>query len=151
AAAYREAIRLDPKLAAAHYNLGVALRDKGELDAAIASFQAEIRLYPKDPLAHNALAWLLAAGPDGVRNGKQAIEHATRACELTRWKVPNPIATLAAAHAEAGDFSRAVEFQTKALAFPAYEKAAGRGGRERLDLYERKMPYRDPALVPVKD
>src|SRR5262249_10113178 len=148
AASFREAIRLDPKHARAHYNLGLALRDKGELDAAIASFQAEIRLYPKFPPAHNALAWLLAAGPDGVRNSKQAIEHATWACELTAWKVPYPIATLAAAHAEAGNFDRAVEFQKKALSFPDFEKEQGKVVQERLEMYERKMPCRDPALVP---
>src|SRR5262249_21879307 len=100
--------------------------------------------------ARNSLAWLLAAGPDRVRDGKQAVEHAARACELTAWKDPGCIATLAAAHAEAGDFDRAVEFQRKALAFPAYEKEAGKAGRERLHLYERKMPYRDPTLVPAK-
>src|SRR5262249_29218011 len=96
---FRKAIRLNPKLARAHYNLGLGLGEKGEVGAAITSFQAELRLYPKLPQAHNALAYLLAAGPGGVRDGKQAVKHATRACELTDWKAPDPIATLAAAHA----------------------------------------------------
>ena len=33
--------------------------------------------------AGNVLARLLAAGPDGVRDGKLAVEYATRACELS--------------------------------------------------------------------
>jgi hypothetical protein len=79
------------------------------------------------------------------------VKHATRACELTGWKTADWIDTLAAAYAEAGDFDKAVEFQRKALSFPDFQKADGKGGRERLDLYERKMPYRDPALTPMKD
>ena len=42
------------------------------------------RLDPKDARAHNFLAWLLAVGPDGLRDGKRAVLHATRAHLLTR-------------------------------------------------------------------
>ena len=101
----------------------------------------------------------LRPGADGVGgaavneagDGKQAVAHATQACELTGWKAPAFIDTLAAAHAEAGEFGKAVEYQKKSLASPAFEKADGRGGRGRLLLYERKMAYRDPDVVPVKD
>jgi eukaryotic-like serine/threonine-protein kinase len=149
--AFKEAIRLDPKYAPAHYNLGNALRNKGNPNDAVAAYREAVRLDPKYAEAHEALAWLLAAGPASVRDGKRAVEHATRACEVTGWKDPYPITTLAAAYAGAGDFDKAVEFQKKALAFPGITKAAGKVGRERLDLYERKKPYRDPALAPVKD
>jgi hypothetical protein len=57
--------------------------------ADIAAYQETARLDPKNAEVHNGLAWLLATGPDGVRDGKQAIKHATRACELTGWKEPN--------------------------------------------------------------
>jgi Flp pilus assembly protein TadD len=91
---------------------------------------------------------LFAAGPDGLRDGKQAVEHAVRACELTQWKSPNNFDTLAAAYAEAGDFDKAVEFERKALSFPAFEKENGKAAKERLELYLQKKPYRDPALAP---
>jgi hypothetical protein len=64
--------------------------------ADIAAYQETARLDPKNGEVHNGLAWLLATGPDGVRDGKQAIEHATRARELTGWKKLNYIDTLAA-------------------------------------------------------
>jgi len=146
-AAYQEAIRLDPKHTPAHKGLGIALLAKGDLPTAIASFRDVLRLNQNDADVHNNLAWLLAAGPDHVRDGRQAVVHATRACELTGWQNSGYIDTLAAAYAEAGDFDRAVEFQKKTLSFPDFQTADGNGGRERLDLYERKMPYRDPALV----
>ncbi len=145
----REAIRLDPTHAHARCNLGNVLQQKGKLDDAIAAYRDAVRLDPKDADSHNKLGWLLAVGPAPLRDGKQSVGHATRACELTGWKEPNYIDTLAAAHAEAGDFERAVELQMQALSFPEFQQADGEGGRERLDLYERKMPYRDPALAPM--
>jgi hypothetical protein len=117
------------------------------VDGAIASIEEAIRLDPKHSPAHNNLAWVLAAGPDRVRDSKRAVEHATRACELTGWKNAVRISTRAAAHAEAGDFDRAVELENKALTFPDYEKRYGKAGRERLHLYALMMPYRDPRLA----
>jgi tetratricopeptide (TPR) repeat protein len=38
----REALRLDPALPEAHYNLGVALREQGRLDDAIAEYRASL-------------------------------------------------------------------------------------------------------------
>ncbi|UCG58872.1 MAG: protein kinase, partial [Phycisphaerales bacterium] len=74
--------------------------------------QAFIRFYtirieqdPNDGGAHNNLAWLYAANPQAeFRDGAKAVEHATKACELTNWKNPNWIDTLAGAYAEKGDF-----------------------------------------------
>jgi tetratricopeptide (TPR) repeat protein len=141
----REAIRLDPKLAFAHNNLGLVLEVKGDLNGALAAYHEALRHDPNWAGAHNNLAWLLAVGPDGVRDGKQAVAHATQACELTGWKKPGFLDTLAAAHAAAGDFDRAVEFEKKALSFPEYEKEDAKGGRRRLQLYAQKKPYRQSA------
>jgi serine/threonine protein kinase/Tfp pilus assembly protein PilF len=149
--AFRGATELDKTSVDAHVLLGAALQEKGDAGEAIAAYRAAIRLGPNHSRAHNNLAWLLATGPDRVRDGKQAVEHAARACELTGWKDPVCLNALAAAHAEAGDFDRAVAFQKQALASGASEAPWSKAYRERLNLYERKMPYRDPKLVPVKD
>ena len=60
-AEYREQIRLDPKYALAHYNLGRALHGKGDVDGAIGSFREAIRLDPKLAMAHFELGLALRA------------------------------------------------------------------------------------------
>jgi tetratricopeptide (TPR) repeat protein len=147
-ASYKEMARIDPNNSVAHSNLGFTLWGKGELDAAIAAYKEAARVDPKNPHAHNSLAWLLAVGPDGVRDGRLAVEHATRACELSSWAVPRYIDALAAAYAESGDFDKAIKYQKQALAFPAFEKSAGPQARQRLDLYVQRKPYRDPVPAP---
>jgi tetratricopeptide (TPR) repeat protein len=144
---YRQAIELNPAYAIAHYNLGGARRVLGDVGGAVSAYEDAVRYDPTFSKAHNDLAWILAAGPDGVRDGKRAVEHATRACELTRWKEPLYISALAAAWAEAADFDKAVAYQKRALLFPELGMNWA-GARLLLISYERKQPYRDPALAP---
>ena len=59
-ACYRKAIELDPKLAVAHYNLGIALRAKGQVDEAIAAYKKAIELNPKYAEPHCNLGAILA-------------------------------------------------------------------------------------------
>jgi tetratricopeptide (TPR) repeat protein len=144
---YRQAIRLNPAYANAHYNLGNARRLLRDVGGAVSAYEDAVRHDPKFSLAHNNLAWILAAGPDGVRDGQRAVEHATRACELTQWKEPHYINALAAAWAEAGDFDKAIAYQKRALLSPQLGLDWA-GARLLLMLYERKQPYRDPELAP---
>lgn len=91
------------------------------------------------PWALNELAWALATWPDrALRDGRRAVELATRACELSGWKDASHVDTLAAAHAEAGDFGQAVRLQEQALALGGLDDDAAR----RLDLYRGGQPYR---------
>ena len=52
---YQAAVGVAPKNHAAHNNLGIALRDAGEVEEAIASFRSAIALDPKFALAHHNL------------------------------------------------------------------------------------------------
>jgi tetratricopeptide (TPR) repeat protein len=54
-ACYREAVRLDPTFAKAHYGLGTALTVKKEVDAALASLKEAVRLDPTFAPAHYGL------------------------------------------------------------------------------------------------
>jgi tetratricopeptide (TPR) repeat protein len=74
----REAIRLKPELAAAHNNLGIALRRKGDHDGALKAFRQAVRHDPEMAVGHANLA-------DELRYSKDfagALEHARKAADL---------------------------------------------------------------------
>jgi tetratricopeptide (TPR) repeat protein len=82
---------------------------------AAGDFEEALRLSPDDLISLIGLAWLYATSPDeSVRNGRRAIELATRACELTGWKSSYAILALSTAHAESGDFVAAIRWHDKA-------------------------------------
>ena len=139
------AIQAQPDWAVAYYNRGYAWSCKGDCEKSIADYNEAMRIEPGHSGADNDLAWILATCPDPKhRDGKRAVELATKACELTDWKNAYAIDTLAAAYAEAGDFDGAVKSERKAIeTIPDEKKKAD--FRVRLELYQRKKPYREPA------
>jgi tetratricopeptide (TPR) repeat protein/serine/threonine protein kinase len=142
-AQYREAIRLKSDFPEAHNSLAIALQNKGQFEEAVAEYQEAIRLNKDYALAHNDLAWLLATCPDDrIRNGKQALELAQKACDLTSHRNAYYLDTLAAAHAEAGDFSEAVHCEEKAIALPDFQDKRGDPARRRMDLFKEKKTFR---------
>jgi Zn-dependent protease len=133
-------------LATAYTNRGLAESRRGNWQRAIEDYRESLRLQPDLPTAHNNLAWLLATCPvDALRNGQEAVELATWACNATGWSNPSCLGTFAAACAEVGDFDQAVRWHTRALANPAYRQAYGEAiVSDRLRLYEQGLPLRLP-------
>lgn len=86
-------------------------------------------------------AWELATSTnDKVRDGKKSLDWAIRACKLTDYKNVAYLETLAAAHAELGDFKAAADWQQKALNLaPVAEKDRC---QIRLEMYRDQQPYR---------
>ncbi|MFP6734318.1 MAG: tetratricopeptide repeat protein [Rhodospirillales bacterium] len=143
-AGFTQSIRHQPKDALAFYNRAKAYRNKGEYDLAIRDFGQAIRLNPNDAHALNGKAWLLATAPqDGLRDGAEAVGLAKRAFSLSN-RV-GFLDTLAAAHAEAGDFKEAIGAQQRAIqmlrnqgkikAIADYES--------RLRRYQQGRPFRN--------
>ncbi len=88
-----------------------------------------------------------ACPDEKVRDGKQALLDAKRACELTYWKWTGGLEAFAAACAETGDFDEAVRWQTWAVASLTNAKQPDEAAQTRLDLYKDHKPYR--ADVPI--
>jgi len=127
----------------AHANLGLALSRQRKFEGAAYHNAEAVRLNPGDSYACNNYAMIMAACPDATyRDGKRAVEIATRACELTQWKKSDFLDTLAAAYAEAGDFNAAVKWETRAIEILADERNRD-AFRSRLLLYQAKKPFRE--------
>ena len=137
-----EAVRLDPTTASHLRVRARVLFERGEFARALADLDGATRLEPNDAEGQQGRAWILATCPDAkVRNGVQAVAAATRACELTGWKVPHTLTTLAAAYSEAGNFAAAVEWQQKAIDMVSEKSAQKPEYRRLLGRYMAKKPY----------
>jgi tetratricopeptide (TPR) repeat protein len=119
---------------------------QAEYRQALSDYGEAVRLHPQDAASWGAKAWLEATCPDAkYPDGKKAVEDATKASQLTDGKEVRIFETLAAAHAEAGDFASALTWQEKAMEL-APEKSKG-DLRYRLDLYNSHRPYHQRAAT----
>ncbi|MCX6922309.1 MAG: fused MFS/spermidine synthase, partial [Verrucomicrobia bacterium] len=141
-----------PELAArpaeAEVALAAGLCQRGEFTAALARYRHALEIDPNLVEALNNLAWLLSTCPEqAVRNGAEAVRHAELACELTQYRSTMLVGTLAAAYAEAGQFSEAVATAQKACETASLfnEEALSARNRELLEFYRKGQPYHEPA------
>ena len=80
----------------------------GEHAKAVSDYESAFKQNQTDDNLLNNWAWTLATSDqDEVRDGDKALELALRACEVSEYKKPHILSTLAAAYAESGDFENA--------------------------------------------
>ena len=96
----------------------------------------------------NNLAWLLATSPDdALRDGKRAVELAKQACDVTDWEEAHIISTLAAAHAEAGDFEAARTYSRQAVEKGGDDEEIRLQLEAELASYREEKPWRERQTV----
>ena len=131
-------------------NRGDAYLSLGKHAEAIADFEQALVHVEDDPALLNNLAWVLATSPDAeVRDGKRAVELATRACELTDYGKAHILSTLAAAFAESGDFGTAIEWSQKAVDMDDSEQLEQL--TKELASYRGGQPWRERQSVEKHD
>ncbi len=138
------ALTLDPNNLEAHgARVKSHIRLK-EITQAEEELRAISRLKSGYPGANfNNVAWIRATCSEAqLRNGKEAVSMAKKACEISHWKNYAFVDTLAAAYAEAGDFNSAVKYEQQVLGSEMRPPPGDDLGK-RLELYRQHQPYRD--------
>ena len=108
-AEWRKALAIRPQDAEAHRNVASAFRKQGKVKEAVLEYEQALNIAPEDGVALNNLAWILATSSDAsLRDGARAETLAAKAVQAAGGNNPMFVRTLAAAHAEAGQFEEAV-------------------------------------------
>ena len=140
----QKVIKLRPDMPAPYAELASVHLLRSDEDRALSTARDAVKRFPHDPALANTLAWILATTPDdAVRDPKQALKWATQACNATANRNANFIDTLATAQAAAGDFSKAVATEKKAIELAQSKPAGADLGsmQERLKLFESNKPF----------
>jgi tetratricopeptide (TPR) repeat protein len=127
---------------AAYSQRGWCRDETGDYAGALDDYQKAIAVDANSAWGYNNLAWELAVCPEArFRDGEKALVYAKKACELTDWKNPAYIDTLAAANAEAGNFTEAIKWEEEALKGLSDKDLPE--GQKALNLYKQGKPYHE--------
>jgi Flp pilus assembly protein TadD len=142
AEAYLASERSNPRNVATQLNLASVLPHLGRYREAIQHFEQALKMDSDSIEGLNNLAWLLATSPDpSVRDGARAVALAEHGCELTNFRMPVLLGTLAAAYAEAGRFTEAISAAERACA-----GATETGDSSTASLHREQKPRAAGAL-----
>jgi tetratricopeptide (TPR) repeat protein len=138
------ALELAPDDATAALRRGYSRLKLRQYEHAHADLELSVTLDPLDPRCLGTLAEMLATCPDpNYRDSKRAVQLAKKSGEIDGWRDSVHFDILAAAYAEAGEFTAAVETQKKAIAIETEKEILVRY-RKRLTLYQSERPARLP-------
>ncbi len=138
-----EALRLKPDFIEARINLARVLLKLEKTQQAVDQYYQILKFVPNHIEVLNELAWVLATDEKAqVPNSSEAIRLAELACQLTNYKNPEMLNTLATAYATAKQFEQAVTTAGRAL-----ELASQKGNdklvrhiRKKIKIYKQAKP-----------
>ena len=147
---YRKLLELQPDNIEVHNIVGTVLTQQGRVREGVEEWQKVLAIQPDNGNAMSNLAWVFATSPDeSLRDGAQAVQLAEQALHISARRIPLLFRTLAAAYAESGRFSEAI--QTAQQGFEL-ANAQGNSGlatelQGNISLYQERQPLRDPSLT----
>jgi tetratricopeptide (TPR) repeat protein len=147
---YRKFFEIEPENVEARNILGTALIQQGRIREAIEQWQDALAIEPENGNAASNLAWVFATCPDdSIRDGRRAVELAEKALRISGGKIPMIFRVLAAAYAEDGRFSQAIETAQRGADLATSQGNSGLAAelQSNIALYQAGTPLRDPSLA----
>jgi tetratricopeptide (TPR) repeat protein len=147
---YHKLLELQPDNIEVHNIVGTVLVQQHRVREGMEEWQKVLAIQPDNGNAMSNLAWIYATSPDdSLRDGMKAVQLAEQAMRISGRRIPIIYRTLAAAYAENGQFSQAI--QTAQQAFELANSQGNSGLATELQgnivLYQEQQPLRDPSLT----
>jgi Tfp pilus assembly protein PilF len=147
---YRKLLDLQPDNIEVHNIVGTVLTQQGRVGEGVQEWQKVLAIQPDNGNAMSNLAWIFATSPDeSLRNGPKAVELAEQAVRLSGGRIPILFRTLAAAYAESGRYSEAIQTaqQGSELANSQGNSGLATELQGNIAIYQAQQPLRDPSLT----
>jgi tetratricopeptide (TPR) repeat protein len=147
---YRKLLELQPDNIEVHNIVGTVLIQQGRIRDGVEEWEKVLAIQPDNGNAMSNLAWVLATSPDdSLRNGGKAIQLAEGALRISGRRIPILFRTLAAAYAEIGEFSKAIQTAQQGVDLANSQGNSGLAAelQGNIALYEERQPLRDPSLT----
>ena len=139
-----QALAIDPSSAEIRQQLALTFYFQGNTMESIEELRKVVKQEPRSISAANSLAWILATdSADTLRDGPEAVRLAENVCQITNYRVPKLLDTLAVAYAEVGRFTEAVRVIQQAI-----QQVEDQGNEQflqdlqaRLMLFEKNLAF----------
>lgn len=146
---YRKLLELQPDNMEVHNIVGTVLVQQGRVAEGVEEWQKVLAVEPDNGNAMTNLAWVFATSPDGsLRDGAKAVQLASEALRISGRRIPIIFRTLAAAYAENGQFSEAIQIAQQGIELANSQGNSGLATelQGNIALYQERQPLRDPSL-----
>lgn len=146
---YQTLLQLQPDNVETHNIVGTVLIQQGRIREGVEEWQKVLAIQPDNGNAMSNLAWVYATSPDdSVRDGTKAVQLAGEALRISGARIPIIFRTLAAAYAESGQFSEAIQTAQRGIELANSQGNSGLATelQGNIVLYQEQRPLRDPSL-----
>ncbi|HSS16869.1 MAG TPA: tetratricopeptide repeat protein [Candidatus Dormibacteraeota bacterium] len=147
---YRKLLELQPDNIEVHNIVGTVLIQQGRVGEGVEEWQKVLAIQPDNGNAMSNLAWVFATAPDqSLRDGPKAVGLAEQALRISGGRIAILFRTLAAAYAESGEFSKAIQTAQQGIELANSQGNSGLATelQGNIALYQEQRPLRDPSLT----
>jgi tetratricopeptide (TPR) repeat protein len=147
---YQKLLELQPDNIEVHNIVGTVLVQQHRIRDGVEEWQKVLAIQPDNGNAMSNLAWVFATSPDdSLRDGVNAVQLAQEAVRISARRIPLLFRTLAAAYAETGDFSKAIQTVQEGIELANSQGNQGLATelQGNISLYQEQRPLRDPSLT----